>query len=266
MSMRSSLDSVPRALILITILAAVAVIALRIGGAGQIFLIFIALGVTMVWAIKWQNRGRALSLEKAAAPFGFQPADPSDVQLTVYPLRGGGWVGSAVGGEMRGLKAWIFDYTVRDQAPAGWRKDVCQTVAAFCAEDTNLPIFQIRPLPTFTFNSTWKNYDGDWEGSDDTICFPDAPSFHRRFELTSSAEEAVRRHFNAQLLDTIANLNDSSCWVKGYYTTVLFFTFGHTLKSDELEAFARKGSEIAAVLFSSVERKTHPAQKGSNSK
>ena len=265
MSMRSSLDSALRALILITILAAVAVIALRIGGAGQIFLIFVALGVTMVWAIKWQNRGRALSLQKAAASFGFQPADPSDVHLTVYPLRGGGWVGSAVGGEMRGLKAWIFDYTVRDQAPTDSAKDVSQTVAAFCAEDANLPIFQIRPLSTSTFEAS-KYYDGDWESSDDTICFPDALSFHRRFELTSSAEEAVRRHFNAQLLDAIANLNDRSCWVKGYYTTILFFTFGEILKPEELEAFARKGSDIAAVLFSSVERQAHFAQKRSNSK
>jgi hypothetical protein len=54
--------------------------------------------------------------------------------------------------------------------------------------------------------------------------------------------------------------------VKGYYTTVLFFTYGQTLKPDELEAFARKGSEIAAVLFSSVKHQTHLAQKGGHSK
>ena len=130
--MPSSLDTVLRCLILVTILAAAAVIGRRIGVGGEVFLIFVALAVTAVWAAKWESRNRTLSLQKAAASFGFQPADPSDVQLPIYPLRGGGLVECAASGQMRGLKAWIFDYTIRDLGPPELQKDISQTVAAFC--------------------------------------------------------------------------------------------------------------------------------------
>jgi len=122
-------------------------------------------------------------------------------------------------------------------------------------EGANLPVFQIRPLQSSSiFDADWKNYEGDWENSDDTICFPDALLFHRHYELVSSAEEGVRRFFTAQLLDAVAALDDGACWVKGYNTTVLLFTPKRIVRPDEMEAFARKGADIAYAIFSARKR------------
>jgi hypothetical protein len=137
------------------------------------------------------------------------------------------------------------------------QKSVAQTVVAFRVDDATLPKFQIRPLDSSTsiFDyPRWRNFDGNWENSDDTICFPDALNFHRRFELTSSAEQDVRQYFNAKLLDTIAVLNDCNCVVKGYYATVLFFTPDKILRPAEYEAFARKGADVAYAIFSAEKR------------
>jgi hypothetical protein len=111
----------------------------------------------------------------------------------------------------------------------------------------------MRTCPSFRY-PRWKNFDGNWENSDDTICFPDAQQFHRRFEMMSIGEEGVRRLFNAKLLDTIAVLNDSNCVVKGDYTTVLFFTPDKILPPTEYEAFARKSADMAYAIFSAEKR------------
>jgi hypothetical protein len=189
------------AIIIVVIPVAEFVAVRRIGLSGP-FGVFI-IGATVlglqVWAATQDRLASQLRLQKGAASFGFQPADRNEVSLSIYPLRGDGWVQAAAKGELRGMKAWIFDYTVPDHGDPDVRRDVSQTVVAFDVEDANLPIFQIRPLnwSTSIFDPNWKNYDGDWENSDETICFPDALRFHRRFELISSAEEGVRRHFNA---------------------------------------------------------------------
>jgi hypothetical protein len=130
-------------------------------------------------------------------------------------------------------------------------------VVAFRVDDANLPKFQIRPLYSSTsiFDyPRWRHFDGGWENSDDTICFPDAQQFHRRFELIGTLEEDLRRYFDAKLLDTIAALNDCNCVVKGYYATVLFFTPDKILPTDEYEAFARKGADVAYAIFSAEKR------------
>jgi hypothetical protein len=55
-------------------------------------------------------------------------------------------------------------------------------------------------------------------------------------------------------LDTVGTLNDCNWWVKGYFTTVLFFTTNRILRPDEYEALARQGADIAYALFSSERR------------
>lgn len=254
--MRHSYEKVVRSLLVVACFPAVGVIGHLIGlGVGSIaFLLFATLAVTAGWAGKWESRDRTLGLQDGTASFSFQPGDPS-FELKAYPLRGYGWVVAAVSGELRGLKAWIFDYAIRDQGPADMRKCVSQTVAAFCVDDASLPIFQIRPLGLTCLN------DDDSENSDETVCFPDALPFHRRFELRTTAEEGVRRHFNAELLDSLATLNDCDYMVQGYYTTVLVFNYGRILEPEELEALARKGSDIASVLFSSEKRQMAAAAK-----
>jgi hypothetical protein len=222
-------------------------------GGGGVFLIFVTMAVLLVWAAKQDSRASQLRLQKGAASFGFLPADRDDVALSIYPLNGSGCVECAAWGGLRGLTTWIFDYAVSH--PGG--RPIRQTVVAFQVDDADLPKFQIRPLDSSTsiFDyPRWKNFDGDWEKSDNTICFPDALQFHRRFEMMSIGEEGVRRLFNAKLLDTIAALNDCNCVVKGDSTTVLFFTPDKILPPEEYEAFARKGADIAYAIFSAEKR------------
>jgi hypothetical protein len=244
------------AIIVVVIPVAEFVAIRRIGltGAGGVFLMVVTVAVLSFWAVKEDVRASELRLQKGAASFGFQPAGRDDVPLSIEPLRGNGIVEAAACGELRGLQAWIFDYSIPDRGLMESQKSVAQTVVAFRVDDATLPKFQIRPLDSSTsiFDyPRWRNFDGNWEHSDDTICFPDALNFHRRFELTSSSEQDVRRYFNAKLLDTIAALNDCNCVVKGYYATVLFFTPDKVLRPAEYEAFARKGADVAYAIFSS---------------
>jgi hypothetical protein len=251
-SMRTLLNAI--IVVLIPVAEFVAIRRIGLTRATGAFLIFITMAVLLVWAAKHDGRASQLKLQNAAASFGFLPADRDDVTLSIYPLRGDGWVEAAAWGELRGLKAWLFDYCITDRGgSADTRQAVRQTVIAFRFDEANLPAFQIRPLDSSTSicdRPRWRNFDGDWESSDHTICFPDALQFHRHFELMSPGEEGVRRHFNAKLLDTIALLNDCHCVVKGYYTTVLFFSPNKILRPDEYEAFARKGADVAYPLFS----------------
>ena len=237
--MRTLLNSTLMVLIPVAVFFAVRRIGLT--GGGGLLIIFVTCAVMCVWAAKQEGRAGQLKLQNGAASFGFLPADRDDVQLSSYPLRGEGWVEGAASGELRGLKTWIFDYFIPERGSSG----VEQTVVAFVVEEANLPIFQIRPLGLGTCIG-----DGYGENGE-TIPFPDAPQFHGRFELMSSAEEGVRRHFNAKLLDAIAALNDCNCVVQGFHSTVLFFTPNRTLRPAEYEAFARKGADVAYALFSS---------------
>jgi len=243
------------AIIVVAIPVAEFVAIRRIGltGASGVFLIFVTMAFLLVWAAKQDSRASQLRLQKGAASFGFLPADRDDVALSIYPLCGNGFVEGAAWGGLRGLTTWIFDYAVSSPGV----KPIRQTVVAFQVDDANLPKFQIRPLDPSTsiFDyPRWKNFDGDWEKSDNTICFPDALQFHRRFEMMSIGEEGVRRLFNAKLLDTIAALNDCNCVVKGDSTTLLFFTPDRILPPAEYEAFARKGADIAYTIFSAEKR------------
>src|SRR5580658_591902 len=254
--MRTLLNAI--IVIVIPVAEFVAIRRIGLSGASGVFLIFVTMVVLLVWAGKQDGRAIQLRFQNGAASFGFLPVDRDDVALSIYPLRGDGWVVAAARGELRGLEAWIFDYCIPDRGGAvGTQRNVCQTVIGFRVDDANLPTFQIRPLDwsTSIFDyPRWKNFDGNWESSDDTICFPDALQFHRRFEMMSIGEEGVRRLFNAKLLDTIAVLDDSNCVVKGDYTTVLFFTPDKILPPAEYEAFARKGADIAYAIFSAEKR------------
>ncbi|MFZ0955824.1 MAG: hypothetical protein WAN60_05750 [Candidatus Sulfotelmatobacter sp.] len=247
------------AIIVVVIPVAEFVAFRRIGltGAGGIFLIFVTLAVLMVWAVKADGRANELRLQKGAASFGFLPAGRDDVPLSIEPLSGNGWIAAAAAGELRGLQAWIFDYCIPDRGSAESQRNVNQTVVAFRVDDANLPKFQIRPLDSSTSifdRPRWQSFDGDWENSNLTLCFPDAQQFHQRFEMMSIGEEGVRQLFNAKLLDTIAALNDCNCVVKANYTTVLFFTPDKILRPAEYEAFARKGADVAYAIFSAEKR------------
>ena len=191
---------------LIPIAVFVAVRRLHIPQGGQCFIIFLVVGALLVWVAKQEAISDRLNFQNTAALFGFRPADRDEVTLAVYPLRVTGWVEGAATGELSGLQAWLFNYGISDNG--GNRKAIKQTVVAFDVKDANLPIFQIRPLDLGTL-------PGDWETRDESVCFPDALHFHKRFELLSSAEEGVRRHFNAKLLDAIAALNDWNYLVQG---------------------------------------------------
>jgi hypothetical protein len=246
--------TLPNAVIVVLIPIAEFVAIRRIGlnGASGVFLIFVTIAVLLVWAAKQDGRASELKLQKGAASFGFLPAERDDVALSIYPLCGNGFVEAAAWGELRGLQACIFDYATGHSSTP-----IRQTVVAFSVDNANLPKFQIRPLDSSTsiFDyPRWKNFDGDWEKSDNTICFPDALQFHRRFEMMSIGEDGVRRLFNAKVLDTIAALNDCNCVVKGNYTDVLVFTPDKILPPDEYEAFARKGADIAYAIFSAEKR------------
>lgn len=251
--------TVRNAIIVVLVPVAEFVAIRRIGltGAGGVILIIVTMAFLMVWAVKEDVRANELRLQKGAASFGFLPAGRDDVPLSIEPLRGDGVFEAAACGELRGLQAWIFDYCIIDRGGTDWQKNVSQTVVAFRVDDANLPKFQIRPSNSSTsiFDyPRWRNFDGAWENSDDTVCFPDALQFHRRFEMMSIGEEGVRQLFNAKLLDTIAALNDCNCVVKGYYTTVLFFTPDKILRPAEYEAFARKGADVAYAIFSAEKR------------
>jgi hypothetical protein len=254
--MRTLLNAI--IVVLVPVAEFVAIRRIGLTGASGVFLILVTMAVLLVWAAKQDGRANQLRLQNGVASFGFLPADRDDVPLSIEPLRGNGWVVAAACGELRGLQAWIFDYCIPDRGgPVDTHRKVNQTVVAFRVDDANLPKFQIRPLDgsTSIFDCPhWKNFDGAWENSEDTICFPDALQFHRRFEMMSIGEEGVRRLFNAKLLDTIAALNDCNCVVKGYYTTVLFFTPDKILPPAEYEAFARKGADIAYAIFSAEKR------------
>ena len=260
--MRTLLNAI--IVVLIPVAEFVAIRRIGLTGAGGVFLIVVTMAVLSVWAIKQDVRASELRLQKGAASFGFLPAGRDDVPLSIEPLRGDGLVEAAACGELRGLQAWIFDYCIQDRGSVEGQKNVNQTVVAFRVDDANLPKFQIRPLDSSTsiFDyPRWKNFDGNWENSNDTICFPDAQQFHRRFEMMSIGEEGVRQLFNGKLLDTIAALNDCNCVVKGYYTTVLFFTPDKILPPAEYEAFARKGADVAYAIFSTEKRMMAAAAK-----
>jgi hypothetical protein len=254
--MRTLLNAI--IVVLIPVAEFVAIRRLGLTGAGGVFLMVVTVAGLLVWAGKEDSRANQLRLQNGAAAFGFLPAGRDDVPLSIEPLRGNGWVVAAASGELRGLQAWIFDYCIPDRGGStDTQRNVNQTVVAFRVDDANLPKFQIRPLDSSTsiFDyPRWKNFDGGWESSNDTICFPDALQFHRRFEMMSIGEEGVRRLFNAKLLDTIAALNDCNCVVKGYYATVLFFTPDKILRPAEYEAFARKGADVAYAIFSAEKR------------
>jgi len=247
------------AIIVVVIPVAEFVAVRRIGltGASGVILIIVTMAVLLFWAAKQDSRANQLRLQNGAAAFGFLPAGRDDVPLSIEPLRGDGCIVAAACGQLRGLQAWIFDYSIPDRGPREPPKNVNQTVVAFRVDDANLPKFQIRPLDSSTsiFDCPrWKNFDGDWENSNVTVCFPDAPGFHRSFEMMSIGEEGVRQLFNAKLLNTIAALNDCNCVVKGYSTTLLFFTPDKVLPPAEYEAFARKGADVAYAVFSAEKR------------
>jgi len=253
--MRTLLNAI--LVVLIPVAEFVAIRRIGLNGTAGFFLIFVTMVFLLVWAAKEDSRANQLRLQNGAASFGFLPEGRDNVPLSIEPLRGNGSVVAAACGELRGLPAWIFDYCIPDHGPQDLQHNVNQTVIAFRVDDANLPKFQIRPLNSSTsiFDyPRWRNFDGNWENSDDTICFPDALQFHQRFELTSVAGEDVSRLFNAKLLDTIAALNDCNCVVKGYYTTVLFFTPDKILPPAEYEAFARKGADVAYAIFSAEKR------------
>ena len=246
------------AILVVWIPVTVFLVVRRIGlpQGGQLFIVFVTMAAVCVWAAKQEALADKLKLQKTASTFGFQPAEADDVVLSIDPLRGSGWIEGAACGELRGLQAWVFNYAICNRG-GQTNKSIRQTVVAFRVDEANLPMFQIRPLDwsTSIFDGTWKNYDGDWEKSDQTICFPDALGFHRRFELMSPAEEGVRRHFDAKLLNTVAALNDCNYIVKGYNATVLVFTPMKVItRPDEMAAFARKGADIAYVLFAAEKR------------
>ena len=247
--------------VLILVVELVAIRRIGLSGGSGALLIFITMAVLLVWGAKQDARASQLKLQNAVASFGFKPANRDEVDLPIYPLRGDGWVQTAACGELRGLKAWIFSYGIHLQQDPDPVFNIHQTVVAFCVDEANLPAFQIRPLRSIsTFEKDWKAYDGEWEQSDDTICFPDAPVFHQHFELASSAEEGVRRYFNGKLLNTIAALNELGCWVKGYWTTVLFFTPNRIFQPEEMEAFARHSADVAYAIFSAGKRTTAATQ------
>jgi hypothetical protein len=253
--MRTFLNAI--IVVLIPVAEFVAIRRIGLTGPVGVFLIVVTMAGLMVWAVKQDVRASELRLQKGAASFGFQPAGRDDIPLSIEPLRGNGVVEAAACGELRGLQAWIFDYSIPDRGSGEAHKSVNQTVVAFRVDDANLPKFQIRPLDSSTsiFDyPRWISFDGGWENSNDTVCFPDAPGFHRGFEMMSIGEEGVRRLFNAKLLNTIAALNDCNCVVKGYYATLLFFTPDKVLRPAEYEAFARKGADIAYAIFSAEKR------------
>jgi hypothetical protein len=253
--MRTLLNAI--IVVVVPIAEFVAIRRIGLNGGVGFFLIFVTMAVLLVWTAKQDGRANQLRLQNGAASFGFQPADRDDVALSIYPLSGDGWVVAAARGELRGLEAWLFDYCIPDRGSVSSQKNVCQTVVAFRVDDADLPTFQIRPVDwsTSIFDyPRWKNFDGAWEKSDDTICFPDALPFHQRFEMMSIGEDGVRRLFNARLLDTIAAVNDCNCVVKGCSTTLLFFTPDKILPHAGYEAFARKGADIAYAVFSSGKR------------
>lgn len=244
--------TLPNALIVVLVPVAEFVVIRHFGinGAIGFFLIFVTMAFLMVWAVKQDSRASELKVQNGVASFGFLPADRDDVALSIYPLRGNGGVEGAAWGQLRGLQTWIFDYCIYN--PGAPNNSINQTVVAFEVEDADLPTFQIRPLnrSTSIYDRDWRSFDGNWENSEDTICFPDAAQFHKCFELNAVGEEGVRRHFNAKLLDTIAALNDCNYWVKGDNTNVLFFTPNKILPPEEYEAFARKSADIAYAIFS----------------
>jgi hypothetical protein len=231
-------------LVLIPITELVVMVRMKfLGNSGPA--IFVATLIPLlIWAAKQETKFRRLSLQKGTASFGFEPADNDDVALSVYPMRVPGRVACAAGGKLRGLQGWIFDYVIRTDP--GETRSLIQTVMGFRVDDANLPIFQIRPRGMGTLIDDWEK--------DDPVFFPDALRFHQQFELLSSAEEGVRRHFDAKLLDTVAALNDCNFIVQGFDNTVLVFTYAKTLAPKEMEAFANKGADIASTIFATEKR------------
>src|SRR5208282_2022949 len=120
--MRTLLNAI--IVVLIPVAEFVAIRRIGLNGAIGVFLIFVTMALLLVWAGKQDSRAIRLRFQKGAASFGFLPADRDDVALSIYPLRGGGWVVAAARGELRGLEAWIFDYCIPDrQGPVAMQRN-----------------------------------------------------------------------------------------------------------------------------------------------
>ena len=210
-----------------------------ISGTGGGLLAFALMAVIIIWSETARIRARRRKIEGAAGLLGFAPIDASELRLAIYPLRRAGSVQGAVRGSIRGLEAWLFDYRI-----SNGEDSTSQTVAAFLADDANLPIFELRPL---RLRSGAVSSDDDYF---EYVRFDEMPSFGSRFTLKSSAMEGVRRYFKNGLLETLLSLEDCRCVVQGYFTTVVCYNPGVTVPPEELEAFATRCSNIAYALFS----------------
>jgi len=217
---------------------------LGLTGMSPAFLTFILIGAVLFWCETVRLRTRRKSIEETAGSFGFYPVDVSDLRLAIYPLRRAGTVRGAVRGNIRGLQTWLFDYEIPDGEDS-----YSQTVAAFFVANANLPIFELRPRGLMT-----RHVDRESQGDDcfESVHFDEVPSFEARFTLKSSAVEGVRRYFKSELLGTLLCLEDCRSVVQGHFTTLVFFAPGVKVPSADLEAFARRCSNVAYALFSSA--------------
>jgi len=157
------------------------------GGIGATVL-FVLCAVAMFWRGTRQDRAYRLQFEQAATALGFRPVETWELRLSVSPLRTSGRKRNVVGGKLRGLDAWLFDYSISDGDDG-----FSQTVASFRVDNANLPIFDLRPMSLWTGMVDRRSADDEYFES---VAFR-VPC---PFELKTSAKEAVERYFTEELV------------------------------------------------------------------
>ena len=213
------------------------------GGTGAAVL-FVLCAVAIFWQSTQQNRAYRLQFEQVAASLGFHAVETWELRLSTWPLRTSGRKRNVVGGKLRGLDAWLFDYSISDGDDG-----FTQTVAAFRVDEANLPIFDLRPMGLWTGMVDRRSADDEYfEAVSFSVPCP--------FELKTSAKEAVARYFTDELVSKLARIRDWHCVVQGYHTTVLCFIPGTTIQPQELDSFARKSADVAYEIFSASRHET----------
>jgi hypothetical protein len=204
--------------------------------------LFVVCVLAIYWYVSRKRRAHRLFFEQPTASLGFQPADSSELRLPINPLRTIGKRRNVVRGKLRGLDAWLFDYTIFDGEDT-----FVQTVLAFQVGHANLPIFYLKPMGLWTGLVERRSADDEYL---ETIGF----SVPCPFEMRTSAKEAVERYFTDDLVLKLARIRDWHCVVQGYRTTILCFIPGMTIPAEELESFVQRSAGVAYEIFSASSR------------
>jgi hypothetical protein len=205
--------------------------------AGVMAVVFLGLGVGWFMA---RRRRLALEEEARAMGFRFEPYATFSFNELPHPLFQKGHSTTAINvleGSVAGLAARVFDYSYTVGNGRN-RTTHNQTVAAFFAGQTTLPIFEMYP-------ERFYHAIAELVGHKD-IDFNDDPAFSSNYRLFGPDEAAVRRCFNPVAVSALASRLGWT--VEGGHQTLLVYKPRIVVAPREMSSFLNEAREVARAF------------------